>query len=76
MVDSFCIAAIVTGFDGAVAAPPASPRRSICRHRAISAIPNPETGAGDGFSDVIHLEKRRLTKDVRMMSTATDRITR
>jgi hypothetical protein len=31
---------------------------------------------GDGFSDVIHLEKRGLTKDVRLMSTATDRITR
>ena len=44
--------------------------------RAMTAIPNLETGVGDGFSDVMHLEKRGLTKDVRLTSTVTDCFTR
>jgi hypothetical protein len=97
MVDSFCIAAIVTGFDDPVAAPPH--RRDglfavIARYRRyliwkqgramVSPIKpgrKPDCGRWSRDRDraslgVIQLEKHGLTKDVQLMSTATDRITR
>jgi hypothetical protein len=75
MVNSFSIAAILTGFDGPVATPPQ--RRDglfavIARYRRDQIR---KQGRVMVSLIWIHLEKRRLTKDVRLMSTATDRIT-